>query len=141
MIDGLKVTLTGEELRAVLEERAAEHRSSAAHWDHEAKRTSEDETEDAPLWPEHMCKNEAAQQEWRASVLTFLRERVDASEVYCLGLADLKYIELLPAEPEMFGAEESSGSTDNESDLGPFAQRVCSSPEIILITNPDVPGA
>jgi len=140
MIDGLKVTLTGEELRAVLDERAAKHRASAAHWDREAKRTAEDETENAPLFPQHMCENEAAQQEWRASVFTFLRERVDGSEVYSLGLADLKYIEMLPAEPEMFGPEEHEVSTDDESDLGPFAQRICSSPEIILITNPDVPS-
>lgn len=140
MIDGLKVMLTGEELRAVLDERAATHRASAAHWDREAKRTFADEAEDPPLLPQHICQNEAARQEWRASVLTFVRDRVDALEVYRLGLADLEFIEVLPAEPEMFGPEESDDSTDDTSDLGPFAQRVCSSPEIILITNPDVPG-
>jgi hypothetical protein len=112
----------------------------AAHWDREAKRSFGDETEDAPLWPEHMCQNEAAQQEWRAGLFTFLRDRVDASEVYRLGVADLEYIELLPDEPEMFGPREREGSTYDESDLGPFAQKVCSSPEIILVTNPDMAG-
>ena|SRR5688572_13268377 len=140
MIDGLKVSLTGEELRQLMDERAASFRASAERWNGENRRSSDDETDDAPLLPEHICKNQAAHDEWRASVLTFLRERVDASEVYRLGLADLKYLEFLPAEPEWLGPEESEGSTDNAADLGPFAQRICSSPEIVLVTNPDVPG-
>ena len=129
MIDGLKVSLTGEEFRELLDERAARYLASAAHWQHEAARTSDDESEDAPLLPEHMCKNEAAQLEWRAAVLTFLRERIDVSEDYRLGIADLDYLELLPAKPD-----------DDVSELGPFAQRIFSSPEIVLVTNPDMPS-
>ena len=131
MIDGLKVTVTGEELREALDECAARYRAAAAHWDHESKRTLEDQTEESPLWPQHMCKNEAARLEWRASVFAFLGERVEALEIYRLDRADLKYIGLLPAKPELVGPEE---------DLGPYARRVCMSPEIIEITNPDYRG-
>jgi hypothetical protein len=139
MIEGLKVTMSGEELRELLDERAAECRESAAHWQRESERTSKDATVDAPLLPDHMCKNEAAHQEWRATVLDLLRERMDASEVYRLGLKDLKYVGFFPSEPEMFGPDESEDSTDDASDLGPHAQRVCMSPEIIMVTNPDGP--
>jgi hypothetical protein len=72
-------------------------------------------------------------------VLAILCERLDVSEVYRLGRADLEYIGFFPAEPELTGPEESGSSVDDMSDLGPFATRVCTNPEIILVTNPDLP--
>ena len=140
MIDGLKVTVTGEELREALDECAARYRASAAHWDHESKRTLEDQTEESPLWPQHMCKNEAARLEWRASVFAFLGERVEVTEIYRLDRADLKYIGLLPAKPELVGPEDLEDSTGDTSELGPYARRVCMSPEITEIMNPDYRG-
>ena len=137
MIDGLKVPFTGDELRQLLDQRVARYRASAAHWNRESERTSDDATEDEPLLPEHMCKNEAALNEWRASVFTFVRERVDASELYWLGVPDLKYFKLLPAKPELVGPYDADDSTDDTSELGPYATRICNSPEVILITNPD----
>ncbi len=99
MIDGLKLTLTGEELRALLNERIASHERSADRWKHEQERKPEDQTEDEPLLPEHMCENECERHEWRAEVLEFIRDHVDPSEVYRLGAADLEFGELLPAKP------------------------------------------
>ena len=149
MIDGLKVTLRGEELRALLDDRAVEYRETAARWRHESDRTAEDSTETDPVLPEHMCRNEAAQYEWRADVAAALRERVDASEIYMLGIDDLEYVGFLPAEPEMFGPYDLEDPDDlddpadradpaGDEDLGPHAKRVCMSPEIIMVTNPDV---
>ena len=51
MIDGLKLTFSGEELRTLLEDRIADHNGSADHWRREQARTPESETEDAPLLP------------------------------------------------------------------------------------------
>lgn len=111
MIDGLKVTMTGEELRTLIEERVAEHRLKAAHWTEEAART-DDGTPETPLLPEHICENEATRHEWRAERLTFVRDHLEPSEVYRLGETDLEFAELLPEEPELVGPDYSE-------DLGP----------------------
>src|SRR4029078_7660179 len=44
MIDGLKVTVTGEELQKLLERRAEVHRQRAERWQHESERTPEQQT-------------------------------------------------------------------------------------------------
>ena len=77
MIDGLKLTFSGEQLRKLLEERIADHGRCAERWRREQSRTKEDETEDAPLLPEHMCEHEAQKHLWRADVLVFIREHIE----------------------------------------------------------------
>jgi hypothetical protein len=106
MIDGLKLTISGEELRTLLEERIADHDRSAEHWRREQTRTQEDETEDAPLLPEHMCGNEEERHVWRAEVLGFIRDHIAAQETYRLGAADLEFGELLPAKPGWIEQDE-----------------------------------
>lgn len=140
MIDGLKMTLTGEELRTLLEARAAERRAAAAHWQGQRERTAETATEDAPLLPEHMCENEADRQAWHAEVLTFLHDHLDPSEIYRLDLSDLEYAELLPRKPEWLEQAEFEESTRVGFSLERIARRVCGSPEIIEIVNPDAPA-
>ena len=44
MIDGLKVTMTGQELRALLERRIESHKRSADRWKSELARTPEEQT-------------------------------------------------------------------------------------------------
>src|SRR5687768_10897761 len=107
MIDGLKLTMTGEQVRALIERRAAEHRAKAAHWNNEAVRILDDETPEAPLLPEHICENEATRCEWRAERLIFLRDHLDPAEVYRLGEEDLEFAELLQEPPELLGPDES----------------------------------
>jgi hypothetical protein len=141
MIDGLKLTLTGEEIRNLIEQRAAEHRMLAAHWNGEAARMPEEQTEDKPLLPEHMCENEAGHHEWRAEVLTFLRDHLDPCEIYSLSECDLEFAELLPAPPAWLEQDDCEYRTHQTIDLGPFARRICDSPEIVEIVNPDwTPG-
>ena len=106
MIDGLKLTLTGDELRKLLDIRIAERLEAAARWERERERTAADATEDAPLLPDHMCENEAELQQWRADILTFVRDHLDPSEVYRLGEADLEFAELLPAKPGWLEQDE-----------------------------------
>ena len=75
MIDGLKLTFSGGQLRELLEARAAHHEAHAHWWAHEERRAPEDQTEDAPLLPDEMCRHEAERHTWRAEVL-----RVDTGE-------------------------------------------------------------
>jgi hypothetical protein len=106
MIDGLKLTVSGTELRAMLEEGIRRHERQASRWTHESVRTSDDETEEAPLLPQHMCENEAERHTWRASVLAFMRDHIDAGETYRLRAADLEYGERLPAKPGWLEQDE-----------------------------------
>src|SRR5437867_3394269 len=51
MIDGLKLTVTGEEMRRLLEQRMNDHQRRADRWKREEARTPEEQTEDEPLLP------------------------------------------------------------------------------------------
>lgn len=106
MIDGLKLTFSGEELRTLLEDRIADHNGAADHWPREQARTPESETEDAPLLPEHMCECEEERHVWRAEVLEFIRDHVDPQEAYRLSAADLEFGELLPSKPRWMEQED-----------------------------------
>jgi hypothetical protein len=81
MIDGLHLTISGEELRRLLGDRIEHHERCVKHWKREQARTPEEQTEDEPLLPEHMCEHEAERHEWRADVLGFIRDHVEAAEV------------------------------------------------------------
>jgi len=107
MIDGLKLTMTGEQLRTLMDERVTAHHLQAAHWTEEAARTRDDETPDRPLLPEHICENEAALSEWRGGRLRFLCEHLDPAEVYLLGERDLEFAGLLDEEPDLHGPDDS----------------------------------
>jgi hypothetical protein len=104
MIEGLRLTIPGEDLRRLLAQRIADHRRCADRWKREQTRTEEDQTEERPLLPEHMCENEAERHEWRAKVLEFIRDRIESTEVYRVGEADLHFGELLPEKPGSLGA-------------------------------------
>jgi hypothetical protein len=106
MTDGLKLTFSGVELRRLLEERIADHQRCADRWTHEKSRTPEDETEDAPLLPDHICTNEAERHAWRAEVLQFIRDHVETDETYRLSASDLEFGELLPAKPGWLEQDE-----------------------------------
>ena len=106
MIDGLKLTIPGGELRTLLEAQIQHHEQSAARWTREQERTSADETDDAPLLPDHLCEREADRHEWRAKVLAFIRDRIEAVETYRLAAADLEFGGLLPRAPGSVAQED-----------------------------------
>jgi len=106
MIDGLRLTITGEELRRLLDERIEGHERCVARWKREQARTPDQQTEDEPLLPEDMCEHEAERHEWRADVLGFIRDHIEAAEVYRLAEGDLLFGELLPAKPWSIEQEE-----------------------------------
>ncbi|HVG52773.1 MAG TPA: hypothetical protein VM846_00005 [Vicinamibacterales bacterium] len=111
MIDGLKLTFSGAELRTLLDVRIQEHVQRADWWRREETRTEEDATEDAPLLPSHMCENEAQRHTWRSSVLAFIRDHVEADETYRLDAAALEFGELLPAMPGWLAQDEYEKQT------------------------------
>ena len=100
IIEGLRLTMPGDEIRRMLEERITVHRRRAARWKREQARTKADETEDSPLLPDHMCKNEEEEEEWLIDVLAFIRDHIDEGATYRLNEADLAFGELLPEKPE-----------------------------------------
>ena len=106
MINGLQLTIPGEEVRQLLEQRIEGLRRRAEWWKREQARSPEEQTEDEPVLPEHICENEAERHEWRAAVLEFFRDRIESAEVYRLGEADLRCGELLPEKPGWLEQEE-----------------------------------
>ena len=97
-IDGLKLTISGHELRSLLEQRMRDHERRAERWRDEQARTPEQET-DEPLLPDHICENEAERSDWQVGVLGFIRDHVEAASVYRLGGQDLAFGDLLPEKP------------------------------------------
>jgi hypothetical protein len=124
MIDGLKLTVTGEKLRTLLEQRIEDHQQRAERWKREQARTPEEETEDEPLLPDHICANSAERHRWRAYVLGFIREHIDSSEVYRLGEADLTFGELLPEKPGWLEQEEYEERTGVAFHLERLTKRI-----------------
>ena len=101
MIDGLKLTMTGEELRKRLNERVKDHERRAAWYKGEATRAPDPDDECDIGLPEHMCEFEQEFHGWRAKALAYIRERIEGGEVYRLSEADLAFGELLPEKPGM----------------------------------------
>jgi hypothetical protein len=59
-----------------------------------------------------MCANEAERHEWRAEVIEFIRDHIDATETYRVGEADLAFGELLPDKPGWLEQEEYEERTN-----------------------------
>jgi hypothetical protein len=106
MIEGLKLTMTGDALRDRLQERMERHRRLVAHYQREAKREPNPGDEDDVVLPEHMCEYEQALHGWRLDVLEYIRDHIDASEVYRLAAADLEFGEILPEMPGLVEQQE-----------------------------------
>jgi hypothetical protein len=101
MIDGLRLTMTGEELRKRLDQRVKDHERRAAWYKREAKREPDPNDENDFGLPEHMCEFEEDFHGWRAEVLAYIREHVEGGEVYRLDQADVAFGEILPEKPDI----------------------------------------
>jgi hypothetical protein len=94
VIDGLKVQMTTEALRARLAERIAWHRRAAAAFEAE-RRLPEGDRED-PLMPGHMLEHEVREHQEQAGLLELLRDHLVPGEIYQLGEMDLRFADLVP---------------------------------------------
>ena len=106
MIEGLKLTMTGEEVRKRLAERIKQHLELVAHYKKEAAREPDPKDEYDFVLPEHMCEYEQELHGWHAEALTYIREHIEGGEVYRMGSADLAFGELLPPKPGLVRQEE-----------------------------------
>ena len=120
MIEGLKLTMTGEELRKRLDERVKDHEHAVEHYKREAKREPDPKDEFDFVLPEHMCEYEQEFHAWRAEALAYIREHVEGGEVYRLGPADLEFGEILPAKPGIVEQDEF----ESENRLGFSMERI-----------------
>lgn len=123
-VDGLKLTISGDHLHRMLEDGMHDHRKHAEWWQREAARTPEEQTEEAPLLPVHMCENEAGRHVWHAEVLEFIRDHIETGAMYRLGKSDLEFGELLPAKPGWMEQEEHEERTAVGFHLGRLARRL-----------------
>ena len=106
MIEGLKLTMMGDEIRKRLAERIKEHQEVVAHYMKEAAREPDPKDDYDVVLPEHMCEYEQALHGWHVEALTYIREHIEGGEIYRLGPADLAFGELLPEKPGMVEQEE-----------------------------------
>ena len=115
MIDGLRLTMTGEELRARLLQRVERHRDLVAYYEREAKRKPDPNDKYDYALPEHMCECEQERHAWRAEVLEYIRDHIEAGEVYRLGAADVAFGEILPETPGVVEQEEYEREVEHAS--------------------------
>jgi hypothetical protein len=107
VIDGLKLRMSGVELRDLLTDATKARLRLADHWKREAARApAETPKKDRSQLPGRICEKEAERQEWRAEMLNFLKNHVDASATYWLGREDLEFGDLLPEEPDWLEEDE-----------------------------------
>jgi hypothetical protein len=81
IIEGLKLTMTGEEIRKRLAERIKHHRQLVAHDKREATREPGPRDDCDFVLPEHMCEYEQELHGWQATALTYIREHVEGGEI------------------------------------------------------------
>jgi hypothetical protein len=110
MVDGLKLTMTGEELRERLEEGMKRHDRRAQWYKKEAEKEGTG-GEDGVILPEHICEYQQERHEWRASVLSYIRDHIEGGEVYRLGESDLAFGEILPEAPGVVQQQEYERET------------------------------
>ena len=116
MIDGLKLTFTGDELRRRLHEQAEAHRAAIARIKAE-QCSGREPAIDCPLLPEHIVEEMIDRHEWRSEVLDFIRAHVERAETYRLGSYDLEFAELLPEAPGGVGEDDEEDEYDPRSRL------------------------
>jgi hypothetical protein len=94
VIEGLKLTMTGVQLRANLETRIRWHQGEIRRMSKQLKNPTHSETE-CP-YPDHLLESEINRAERQIEVLTFIRDYVVGDETYRLGEFDLRFADLLP---------------------------------------------
>jgi hypothetical protein len=93
VIDGLKVTMSGEELKGKLDERIESHARQAAHW---ARQLEASGSEDEVAMPARLLERQIERAHNQVETLTFLRDHIVGEETYRLGEYDLRFADLLP---------------------------------------------
>jgi hypothetical protein len=96
VIDGLKLTMTGVQLRSNLEARIGWHQSELRRMSKLLK-TAHRDREECP-YPDNVLEGEISRAERQIEVLSFIRDYIVADEIYRLGEFDLRFADLLPED-------------------------------------------
>ena len=96
MIDGLKLTLPGDRLRAMLDRRIRWHVARADSYARELERPGEQADAALRLLPEHILEHERDDHADRADMLKLIQAHIVPEETYLLGERDLRFGDLLP---------------------------------------------
>ena len=96
MIEGLKLTMTGVQLRMNLEGRISWHQGEIRRMAKQLK--DRNGREDECPYPDSMLEGEISRAERQIEVLSLIRDYIVADEVYRLGEFDLRFADLLPDE-------------------------------------------
>jgi hypothetical protein len=93
VIDGLKLTMTGGQLRSQLGERIRWHQTEM---DRMAEQLQAHRSLVEGPYVDRLLEDEISQARRRIDVLTLIRDYIVADEVYLLGEFDLRFADLLP---------------------------------------------
>ncbi len=93
MIEGLKLTMTGVQLRTNLEGRLRWHQGEIRRM---TKQLQGSDATGAVEYPASMLENEISRAERQIEVLSFIRDSIVADETYRRGEFDLRFADLLP---------------------------------------------
>lgn len=101
MIDGLKLTISGEEIRDLLAARIRTHEERAARLTEELTKSPVEERSRRERFRALVRTNRPEWHEWRATMLRFIREHVQPTEYYALDEGDVAFAELVADEPDL----------------------------------------
>jgi len=99
MIDGLKLSMKGEELRSRVDEQIERLQAAVDRYRADLQMDPKDQTDEHPWLPEHILESMIDEREDRIAALTLIRDHVVATEEYRLSQSDLQFAELLPPPP------------------------------------------
>lgn len=100
MIDGLKLTMPGDVLKAKVANRIRQIEAAVERYRADLKMDPKDQTEDHPCLPEHILEDEIDERLDRIAALTLIYDHVSSGETYLLDKSDLQFAEILPPPPE-----------------------------------------
>lgn len=100
MIDGLKLTMPGDVLKAKVANRIRQIEAAVERYRADLKMDPKDQTDDHPCLPEHILKDEIDERLDRIAALTLIYDHVSSGETYLLDKSDLQFAEILPPPPE-----------------------------------------
>ena len=100
MIEGLKLHVRGEVLKARVEERIQQHEEAVTRYRKDQEMDPKDQTDEHPLLPDHILESMIDDRQERIAALELIRDHLVTSETYLLSEHDLQFAELLPRPPD-----------------------------------------
>lgn len=100
MIDGLKLAMPGDVLKAKVAKRIRQHETAVERYREDLKMDPKDQTDERPWLPDHMLESMIDERLARIAALTLIYDHITSGETYLLDRTDLQFAEMLPPPPE-----------------------------------------